>query len=899
MPPFDEDGMEASAWADAWQEGLNNDIIILGERYPLVKSGESSTKLVRNFVDDPELDFERARVGKGIMMPIVRDRKGKPATMEALAEKIQFVVLHADLTRHAKKTFDILLGRGLSTHFCINWDGIIYQFADVAQRTAHAAGVNDQSIGIDMNHRLVKENGDLAARKQFKDMRKRYLVMTKRVLQERGLTGRKLKEALERYEWERPETGKIQGSTQRVYGYTPRQYDSLILLLKLFVRELKMDKWFPMSVDGKVIPHMLEDGDLKKLRGFVAHYHLTDQRWDPGPAFNWQRVLSGLQNEYNWFPLAWKPELILQGKSVTQAAPAAYQLMRNTEKAEQGGTFPMGANQTWHGGVHLFPPQKGIKKKRHRVHAMFDGIVVAAHFEPGRRHLGHNNFVLLRHDVELPKRKGKVDEEGNREMEKLRFFSLYMHLDSMDVDQKGANALADKYERLTWPKRLYQLEALKEDKDELDKAVAGYEAELQAKREELQRRLDAGDPVDIQLAELILDIEDVGVTESEDKKAAEFLTVGYTSNALADPSKIAVLVAEEFELRVAAGEVLGFAGVVAGRDPEEDHLNGIHVEVFSSESTFYNIDLDTHAEHFRTPQRARGDDLTVRTEDILMIFRDSSRYRPYRKLQFWPNDKISPDEIRAFYARTARSDKRDVGELYREQLRRSITYHVSEWSDRVDWIASLTGGQPWDNETQREGFLKLVRRKGLFSREIRKFLPFIWLTKEVAEAVGLLEDKWDGRIYHYHPIHFVMWITFHAARRNRGFLTSLSLAKLIRRRRKNKRITALVSQGKRAQEKSPGAYDKFLRKLPRLMKKAPLRVAPSKKDPEKQAAYDDMYAKITNAIRGEFETEEDGKLHGVIENFDPLYANPKEVLQELFDLPDHNEWTIMGLESDA
>ena len=72
--------------------------------------------------------------------------------------------------------------------------------------------------------------------------------MTKRVLQERGLTGRKLKEALERYEWERPETGKIQGSTQRVYGYTPRQYDSLILLLKLFVRALKMDKWFPMSV---------------------------------------------------------------------------------------------------------------------------------------------------------------------------------------------------------------------------------------------------------------------------------------------------------------------------------------------------------------------------------------------------------------------------------------------------------------------------------------------------------------------------------------------------------------------------------------------------------------------------------------------------------------------------
>ena len=63
---------------------------------------------------------------------------------------------------------------------------------------------------------------------------------------------------------------KLQNSRIRAWGYTPMQYESLILLLKLFVREFDLQKTFPMTPDGKVIPHLLSDDDAKKLKGFVA-----------------------------------------------------------------------------------------------------------------------------------------------------------------------------------------------------------------------------------------------------------------------------------------------------------------------------------------------------------------------------------------------------------------------------------------------------------------------------------------------------------------------------------------------------------------------------------------------------------------------------------------------------
>ena len=670
------------------------------------------------------------------------------------------------------------------------------------------------------------------------------------------------------------------------------------------MRVLDIDKHYPMMPNGAAIPTVLEDDDKKQIRGFVAHWHLSTSRWDPGPAFNWKRVLSGLQNEYNWFPLAWKESLILQGRQYSEAVDAAYELVRNTETEQAGGTFPIGPNQTWHGGVHLFPPfdRYAKKKKRYAVHAMFDGEVVAAHFERGRRAFGHNNFVVLRHEIKVPKPKAKRQEDGSLEMQTFKFFSLYMHLDSMAVDEKAAGNYPDQFENkrisLTWLKRMYDFEALAKagEKDKLDAAVKSLDEQVKAERAKVRKDLDLGKEIDEERAKLVVRADD-DMDESQSRAKTTALEVGFGPTSLKDQRRIAILSDGDWKVKVVAGEVLGFAGLLPGPDGGA-FVPGIHVEIFSSREMVESIDLELHAEHFRTPQRARGSNLTVATEDILMIFRNKARYKPNRKVQIWPGDRIDPDEIKDFYA----SETRKEDELYREQLRRSITYHVSEWSDQVDWLTSLTGGQPWGKAIRPGDFKTFMDGKGLFSEEIRRFLPYVWLTQEVADGIGLRGGKkdkspWDGRVYHFHPIHFVMWVSFHAVKRQRIYNTALSLASLRRRQYKDRAVAKLVKSGKAAKAKGGKTWQRWQSRLNKKLRGRPFYFKKGERDTAKIAARDQLKAQIMGGVEQEVQQLRDERPHGVVENLEPMFSKPTQVLDELFDLEPHIEWDIARGES--
>lgn len=68
------------------------------------------------------------------------------------------------------------------------------------------------------------------------------------------------------------------------------------------------------------------------------------------------------------------------------------------ESSTAGGFFPLGANNHWHGGVHL-PAPLGSE-----LVAPFDATIVAARLDPdatGSFHpgAGHSNFILLRHEL--------------------------------------------------------------------------------------------------------------------------------------------------------------------------------------------------------------------------------------------------------------------------------------------------------------------------------------------------------------------------------------------------------------------------------------------------------------------------------------------------------------------
>jgi len=67
------------------------------------------------------------------------------------------------------------------------------------------------------------------------------------------------------------------------------------------------------------------------------------------------------------------------------------------DASSSGGYFPLGINNSWHGGLHLPAPQGST------LVAPFDATIVAARLDPdpdhALHHEGHSNFILLRHQL--------------------------------------------------------------------------------------------------------------------------------------------------------------------------------------------------------------------------------------------------------------------------------------------------------------------------------------------------------------------------------------------------------------------------------------------------------------------------------------------------------------------
>ncbi len=81
------------------------------------------------------------------------------------------VITHWDVCTSAQKCFRVLEGKGISTHFCIDWDGTIYQFVDVVHEAWHAgvSKINRQSVGIDLNNPIYPKYNDILVKRGQKE----------------------------------------------------------------------------------------------------------------------------------------------------------------------------------------------------------------------------------------------------------------------------------------------------------------------------------------------------------------------------------------------------------------------------------------------------------------------------------------------------------------------------------------------------------------------------------------------------------------------------------------------------------------------------------------------------------------------------------------------------------
>ncbi len=234
--------------------------------------------------------------------PVPGDKGGRktiPAELGALRGFIDQLVLHYDNIGLSKLCFEILQRRGLSVHFMIDIDGTVYQTLDLQERALHATTANSRAIGIELANLGAYPPADtpaLAKGYQPDPAGKIRLKGPKDVADPRihtaGFTGRPARPA--------PVRGVIQGQELVQYDYTPEQYAALAKLTAALCRVFPLIKCdYPRDAAGRLVRRKLPDDALEKYRGVLGHYHIQENKTDPGPAFDWDRLIEDARRLIN------------------------------------------------------------------------------------------------------------------------------------------------------------------------------------------------------------------------------------------------------------------------------------------------------------------------------------------------------------------------------------------------------------------------------------------------------------------------------------------------------------------------------------------------------------------------------------------------------------------------
>jgi N-acetyl-anhydromuramyl-L-alanine amidase AmpD len=219
------------------------------------------------------------------------ERSKKPRTLAQLAEIVHLVVIHYDAVGSAERCFRALHdNRGLSAHFLLDLDGTLYQTLDLVDRAFHAKDANDESIGIEI--------ANIGAMSTPRLLQKWYGPDESGAIRNLFPPDARLGEQRRRDFVPRPArkdliSGTVHGRKLVQYDFTNEQYDALAKLVAALARVFpRVHLEVPRDRQGKVVQGVLPDRAAERFEGLVGHYHLDEKKDDPGPAFDWDRVLS-------------------------------------------------------------------------------------------------------------------------------------------------------------------------------------------------------------------------------------------------------------------------------------------------------------------------------------------------------------------------------------------------------------------------------------------------------------------------------------------------------------------------------------------------------------------------------------------------------------------------------
>ncbi|MCH7813563.1 MAG: N-acetylmuramoyl-L-alanine amidase [Planctomycetes bacterium] len=214
-------------------------------------------------------------------------------SLPLLREWTDLFVMHYDVCGTSRRCFKVLHDiRGLSVHFMLDVDGTIYQTLDLKERAWHAGSANDRSIGIEIaNIGAYPDMTTLDKWYGHDDDGLPYLTLPEGM----GDGGVRTAGFVARPARPEPVTGEIQGRALRQYDLTDAQYDSLIKLTATVCTVLpRIEADYPRDQDGRLRTTILSDDEFERFSGLLGHWHVSEAKVDPGPAFDWDRLIEGV-----------------------------------------------------------------------------------------------------------------------------------------------------------------------------------------------------------------------------------------------------------------------------------------------------------------------------------------------------------------------------------------------------------------------------------------------------------------------------------------------------------------------------------------------------------------------------------------------------------------------------
>jgi len=212
--------------------------------------------------------------------------------LTTLQKTVDQIVMHYDVAGTSRQCFKVLHDvRNLSVHFMVDLDGTIYQTLDVKERARHASGVNDRSVGVEIAN--IGAYPTSAATILDEWYQRDTNGQTRVILPARfGDGGLRITNFIARPARANAITNSIQGEILVQYDFTPEQYNAiahLVASLCAVLPEIRCEP--PRDAEGNVPAEKLTDEKLESFQGVLGHYHLTTRKLDPGPAFQWNKVI--------------------------------------------------------------------------------------------------------------------------------------------------------------------------------------------------------------------------------------------------------------------------------------------------------------------------------------------------------------------------------------------------------------------------------------------------------------------------------------------------------------------------------------------------------------------------------------------------------------------------------